>query len=311
MSKKNVKVKKGNGDISITIENNLNANNKQINNNNEPIEKRRRRKKKVENNDEINTLEELPPITDTSYIKPGPVGAFKMVRPAQPGAGAGPGAQEISFDNFQRFLAMLMENQRNGNPANNVRPPPAWGRGLVDDDDDEAVIIPPPSAAADVYDRIHFPPLPGMPDPVILSPPQPARTDTDMKMPFISRADSPPPPIISRADSSPPPSPASTDSDIFSLSSITTDDSVPTLLPKRLLKTVWVGADGKKYYEPPKRPPPASEAFFKVLQNMHPHKAAYYKNLFEKKKDDLMRDLEAGPKRRNTESLDAGMDFRD
>jgi len=61
MSKKNIKVKKGKGDISITIENNLNANNKQINNNNEPIEKRRRRKKKVENNDEIDTLEELPP----------------------------------------------------------------------------------------------------------------------------------------------------------------------------------------------------------------------------------------------------------
>jgi len=167
MSKKNIKVKKGKGDISITIENNLNANNKQINNNNEPIEKRRRRKKKVENNDAIDTLEELPPITDTSYIKPGPVGAFKMVRPAQPGAGAGPGAQEISFDNFQRFLAMLMENQRNGNPANNVRPPPAWGRGLVDDDDD-AVITPPSSAAAD-----DVPPPPGMPDPFILPPPQP------------------------------------------------------------------------------------------------------------------------------------------
>lgn len=299
MSKKNIKVKKGKGDISITIENNLNANNKQINNNNEPIEKRRRRKKKVENNDEINTLEELPPITDTSYIKPGPVGAFKMVRPAQPGAGAGPGAQEISFDNFQRFLAMLMENQRNGNPANNVRPPPAWGRGLVDDDDD----APPLSADDDLRG--------GVESAIIHSPPQPERTDTDMMMPFISRADSPPPPIISRADSPPPPPPASTDSDIFSLSSITTDDSVPTLLPKRLLKTVWVGADGKKYYEPPKRPPPASEAFFKVLQNMHPHEAAYYKNLFEKRKDDLMRDLEAGPKRRNTESLDAGMDFRD
>jgi hypothetical protein len=45
-TKKNIKVKKGNVDISITIENNLNANNKQINHN--PI-KRRRRKKKVEN----------------------------------------------------------------------------------------------------------------------------------------------------------------------------------------------------------------------------------------------------------------------
>jgi hypothetical protein len=139
-TKKNIKVKKDNNDISITIENNLNANNKQINH--QPI-KRRRRKKKVEDTDEIDALEELPSLTDTSYIKPGPVGAFQMLRPAQPGAGPGAGAQEISFDNFQRFLAMLMENQRNGNPANNVRPPPAWGRGLVDDDDDEPVIIPP------------------------------------------------------------------------------------------------------------------------------------------------------------------------
>ncbi len=31
MKKKNIKVKKGNGDIAITMENNLNANNKQIN----------------------------------------------------------------------------------------------------------------------------------------------------------------------------------------------------------------------------------------------------------------------------------------
>jgi len=156
MKKKNIKVKKGNGetDISITIENNLNANNKQINNNNNnPI--KRRRKKKVENNDEINPLEELPPLTDTSYIKPGPVGAFKMLRPAQPGAGAGAGEQEISFDNFQKLLSMIMQNQRNGNPVN-VRPPPVWGRGLVDDDDDEPVIRPPPQPE----------------DPVIIPPPQ-------------------------------------------------------------------------------------------------------------------------------------------
>ena len=39
-TKKNIKVKKGNGDISITIENNLNANNKQINN--VPVQKKRR-----------------------------------------------------------------------------------------------------------------------------------------------------------------------------------------------------------------------------------------------------------------------------
>ena len=81
MKKKNIKVKKGNGDISITIENNLNANNKQINH--QPI-KRRRRKKKVEDTEEINdetlkqSLQELPPLKDVSYIKPGPVGTFKI-----------------------------------------------------------------------------------------------------------------------------------------------------------------------------------------------------------------------------------------
>ena len=76
MKKKNIKVKKGNGDISITIENNLNANNKQINH--QPI-KRKRRKKKVENNEEINkeTLQQSQPELP-SYIKPGPVGAFKI-----------------------------------------------------------------------------------------------------------------------------------------------------------------------------------------------------------------------------------------
>jgi hypothetical protein len=45
MTKQNIKVKKDNNDISITIENNLNANTKQINHN--PI--KRRSKKKVEN----------------------------------------------------------------------------------------------------------------------------------------------------------------------------------------------------------------------------------------------------------------------
>ena len=79
MKKKNIKVKKGNGDISITIENNLNANNKQINH--QPI-KRKRRKKKVENNDETlqQSLQELPPLKDVSYIKPGPIGNFKVWR---------------------------------------------------------------------------------------------------------------------------------------------------------------------------------------------------------------------------------------
>jgi len=78
MKKKNIKVKKGNSDtdISITIENNLNANNKQINH--QPI-KRKRRKKKVEDTEEINkeTLQQSQPELP-SYIKPGPVGAFKI-----------------------------------------------------------------------------------------------------------------------------------------------------------------------------------------------------------------------------------------
>jgi len=76
MKKKNIKIKKGNGDISITIENNLNANNKQINH--QPI-KRKRRKKKIEDTEEINKeiLQQAPPELP-SYIKPGPVGAFKI-----------------------------------------------------------------------------------------------------------------------------------------------------------------------------------------------------------------------------------------
>jgi hypothetical protein len=79
-TKKNIKVKKDNNDISITIENNLNANNKQINH--QPI-KRRRRKKKVEDTDEESLNEQLqllPKLRDTSYIKPGPVGNFQIWR---------------------------------------------------------------------------------------------------------------------------------------------------------------------------------------------------------------------------------------
>jgi hypothetical protein len=167
MTKKNIKVKKGKGDISITIENNLNANNKQINHN--PI-KRRRRKKKVENNDEINdetlqqSLQKLPPLKDTSYIKPGPVGSFKIWRdtmdsynttvpmnvpmnqaqqlglvppqlPAPPTQSAQPAPdreqqQMLTFDNFARILADAVDNQRS------ARPPPEWGRNLVDDDNE-------------------------------------------------------------------------------------------------------------------------------------------------------------------------------
>ena len=82
MNKKDIKVKKSNGsNISITIENNLNANNKQINN---APKRRRRRAKKP---DELQPTDIQPtdiqpsiPLKDTSYIKPGPVGAFKIWR---------------------------------------------------------------------------------------------------------------------------------------------------------------------------------------------------------------------------------------
>jgi hypothetical protein len=168
MKKKNIKVKKGKGDISITIENNLNANNKQINH--QPI-KRRRRKKKVEDNEEINnetlkqSLQELPPLKDTSYIKPGPVGAFKIWQntmdsynttvpmnqaqqlglvppqlpapptqlslPAPPTQSAQPAPtaaeNPLTLENFKQVMSMMREEQQ--------RPPSEWGRNLVDDDE--------------------------------------------------------------------------------------------------------------------------------------------------------------------------------
>jgi hypothetical protein len=164
MKKKNIKVKKGNGDISITIENNLNANNKQINH--QQI-KRRRRKKKVEDNEEINnetlqqSLQKLP-----SYIKPGPVGAFKIWQntmdsynttvpmnqaqqlglvppqlpaPPTPLALPAPPTQQalptptaaekpLTLENFKQVMSMMREEQQ--------RPPSEWGRNLVDDDDE-------------------------------------------------------------------------------------------------------------------------------------------------------------------------------
>lgn len=181
MTKKNIKVKKNNGDISITIENNLNANNKQINH--QPI-KRRRRKKKVENTDEINDetlqqlepsgsiksktlLQKLPPLKDVSYIKPGPVGAFKIWRdtmdsynttvpmnqaqqlglvppqlpapPTQqalpapptpaPATPAPPASEKpLTLENFKEVMSMIREQQQ--------RPPASWGRELIDDDDE-------------------------------------------------------------------------------------------------------------------------------------------------------------------------------
>jgi hypothetical protein len=282
MTKKNIKVKKDNHDISITIENNLNANNKQINH--DPI-KRRRRKKKVENNDEIDTLEELPTLTDTSYIKPGPIGAFKMLRPAQPGAGGGGGTQEISFDNFQRFLAMLMENQRNGNPANNVRPPPAWGRSLVDDD--EPVIIPPPRPADD---DLSFSDL-------VL--------DDDDDDDIVSRADSD---IVSSVDSDIDSRDTVIDPDsVIDTRSDTTDDDTPTLLRK---KTIFVGGGGKQYYDPPKRPPPVSAVLKQLLEKLPADKAAKNNLIYELVKKNLIGALKTGP-RRNTESLEAGPLMRD
>jgi hypothetical protein len=175
MTKKNIKVKKGKGDISITIENNLNANNKQINH--QPI-KRRRRKKKVEDNEEINnetlkqSLQELPPLKDVSYIKPGPVGAFKIWQntmdsynttvpmnqaqqlglvppqlpapptpqalpapPAQPALPAPPaGEKPLTLENFKEVMSMIREQQQ--------QPPPEWGRNLVDDDDNDGPRMP-------------------------------------------------------------------------------------------------------------------------------------------------------------------------
>jgi hypothetical protein len=175
MTKKNIKIKKNKGsNISITIENNLNANNKQINH--QPI-KRRRRKKKVENNDEESlkeqSLQELPPLKDVSYIKPGPVGAFKIWRdtmdsynttvpmnqaqqlglvppqlpapptqqalPAPPTQSAQPAPpaseKPLTLENFKQVLSMMREEQQ--------RPPPEWGRNLVDDDDEPIVILAP------------------------------------------------------------------------------------------------------------------------------------------------------------------------
>jgi hypothetical protein len=162
-TKKNIKVKKGKGDISITIENNLNANNKQINH--QPI-KRRRRKKKVEDTEEINkeTLQQSPQELP-SYIKPGPVGAFKIWQntmdsynttvpmnqaqqlglvpprlpapptqqelPAPPTQSSQPAPaaeKPLTLENFKQVMSMMREEQQ--------RPPPEWGRNLVDDDDE-------------------------------------------------------------------------------------------------------------------------------------------------------------------------------
>jgi hypothetical protein len=171
-TKKNIKVKKGKGDISITIENNLNANNKQINH--QPI-KRRRRRKKVEDNEEINkeTLQQSPqelPQELPSYIKPGPVGAFKIwqntmdsynttvpmnqaqqlgvVPPQLPAPStqlslpAPPTPLALPAPPTQLALPapeqpLTLENFKQvlsmmANNQRNIRAPPEWGRNLID-----------------------------------------------------------------------------------------------------------------------------------------------------------------------------------
>lgn len=140
MKKKNIKVKKGNGDISITIENNLNANNKQINH--QQI-KRRRRKKKVEDTEEINEVPNIP-LKDVSYIKPGPISNFQKWRnnmippvvlpppPPPPPAPAAvpappvqPAALPIADVPTWKDFSQMMASQR-------VQPPESWSYNLID-----------------------------------------------------------------------------------------------------------------------------------------------------------------------------------
>ena len=87
MAKKQTIVKKpvGNGNISITIENNLKNTNPAP-----PPVKRRRRRKQLPTTDETNSMIEnmlrgggggaLPPLKDVSYIKPGPINNFAVWR---------------------------------------------------------------------------------------------------------------------------------------------------------------------------------------------------------------------------------------
>ena len=88
MAKKQTIIKKpvGNGNISITIENNLKNTNPAP-----PPVKRRRRRKQLPTTDETNSMIEnmlrggggggaLPPLKDVSYIKPGPINNFAVWR---------------------------------------------------------------------------------------------------------------------------------------------------------------------------------------------------------------------------------------
>ena len=170
MNKKDIKVKKSNGsNISITIENNLNANNKQINH--EPKRRRRRTKKP----DELQPTDIQPtdiqpsiPLKDTSYIKP-PVGAFKIWRntmdsyntttpmdipmnqaqqlglvapepqlalPAPPAQLALPAPPpQLALPAPPAGPPLTMENfMRAMMGGNQQKPPNSWGRELIDDE---------------------------------------------------------------------------------------------------------------------------------------------------------------------------------
>jgi hypothetical protein len=178
MTKKIIKVKKNNdnSDISITIENNLNANNKQINNNNPQI-KKRRRKKVIKKDDEINDKglkpqQPLMPLKDTSYLKPGPVGAFKiwrdtmdsynttvpmdvpmnqaqqlgLVPPRLPApeptlALPAPPAQSALPAPPAAETPLTLENWKRAMTMMREQPPPSsWSRNLIDDDDDGPIM---------------------------------------------------------------------------------------------------------------------------------------------------------------------------
>lgn len=206
MNKKNIKVKKGKSDISITIENNLNANNKQINHQSKAegfikpgVLKRRRRKKNVENNEEIKdktleqSLQELPPLKDVSYIKPGPVGAFKIWRdvmdsynttvpmnqaqqlglvppPQQLALPAPPATPSQAPPATPQQLALTVPTEKPLTLENFIQvmsiirenqqqPPSSWGRELVDDDEPKMPASPvfsTMSKANDLEDDMEF-----------------------------------------------------------------------------------------------------------------------------------------------------------
>jgi hypothetical protein len=78
MSKKQTTIKRSNGNISITIENNLKATQTQVAPKPEKIKRRRRRKPTTDVTQDINN-EPMPPLKDVSYIKP-PGNSFNVWR---------------------------------------------------------------------------------------------------------------------------------------------------------------------------------------------------------------------------------------